>query len=314
MRPPILNPLFVEARMLKGVGPEGREADRKSARHGSARAAHPRSRVPSAVQSRRPPLPAEADRRRTRTHRDGDGQRARSQAAAARAAPALSRAHHRRHRGDGDRVLHAARGSHPQGAAAWVPSAWCRAGSTAISDRLQMAHPDFIAPPEDTAAHPRRGAGLLGPPDQLRRALAGEGRRPGARAGARSRRNGRTRRGASAQGFAVVRRVRCARRTRRKSEADLSLTSNARMRLAYDELLANQLALALVRDNTRRQPGRALQGRRAHATQGGSRPALQADGRAVQSDRRNPRRHGGVRAAWCGCCRAMSARARPWSR
>ena len=32
------------------------------------------------------------------------------------------------------------------------------------------------------------------------------------------------------------------------------------MRLAYDELLANQLALALVRDNTRRQPGRALEG------------------------------------------------------
>ena len=42
------------------------------------------------------------------------------------------------------------------------------------------------------------------------------------------------------------------------SEADLEPLSPARMRLAYDELLANQLALSLIRDSVRRQPGRTL--------------------------------------------------------
>jgi ATP-dependent DNA helicase RecG len=40
--------------------------------------------------------------------------------------------------------------------------------------------------------------------------------------------------------------------------ADLELLAPARMRLAYDELLANQLALALIRDSVRQRPGRAL--------------------------------------------------------
>jgi ATP-dependent DNA helicase RecG len=42
--------------------------------------------------------------------------------------------------------------------------------------------------------------------------------------------------------------------------ADILPTSPARARLAYDELLANQLALALVRDSVRRGPGRPLTG------------------------------------------------------
>ncbi len=42
------------------------------------------------------------------------------------------------------------------------------------------------------------------------------------------------------------------------SDADLSPASPARRRLAYDELLANQLALALIRRNMRGKPGRAL--------------------------------------------------------
>ncbi|MDF2764932.1 MAG: recG, partial [Rhodospirillales bacterium] len=45
-----------------------------------------------------------------------------------------------------------------------------------------------------------------------------------------------------------------------RSEADLSPTTSARRRLAYDELLANQLAVALVRMKQRKLPGRALQG------------------------------------------------------
>jgi ATP-dependent DNA helicase RecG len=45
-----------------------------------------------------------------------------------------------------------------------------------------------------------------------------------------------------------------------QSEADLSPTTLARRRLAYDELLANQLALLLMRKKMRRKPGRALLG------------------------------------------------------
>jgi len=43
-----------------------------------------------------------------------------------------------------------------------------------------------------------------------------------------------------------------------QSEADLSPTSPARARLAYDELLANQLALALMRRRLRRVAGRSV--------------------------------------------------------
>lgn len=44
------------------------------------------------------------------------------------------------------------------------------------------------------------------------------------------------------------------------SEIDFDRTNPARERLAYDELLANQLALELVRRSMKRKPGRALQG------------------------------------------------------
>src|SRR5437763_7125944 len=43
-------------------------------------------------------------------------------------------------------------------------------------------------------------------------------------------------------------------------EADLSPTTPARERLAYDEILASQLAVALVRARRRRRPGRVLAG------------------------------------------------------
>ena len=45
-----------------------------------------------------------------------------------------------------------------------------------------------------------------------------------------------------------------------ESEDDLAPETPARSRLAYDELLADQLALALVRANQRRLPGRAITG------------------------------------------------------
>jgi ATP-dependent DNA helicase RecG len=45
-----------------------------------------------------------------------------------------------------------------------------------------------------------------------------------------------------------------------QAEADLAPIAPVRMRLAYDELLANQLALALVRLNLRRLPGQPVKG------------------------------------------------------
>lgn len=45
-----------------------------------------------------------------------------------------------------------------------------------------------------------------------------------------------------------------------KTMADIEPGSLCRSRLAYDELLANQLALAIVRQKVRKQPGRILQG------------------------------------------------------
>ncbi len=45
-----------------------------------------------------------------------------------------------------------------------------------------------------------------------------------------------------------------------RSEADLSLSTVARQRLAFDELLSNQLALALVRLKSRTRRGRTLRG------------------------------------------------------
>jgi ATP-dependent DNA helicase RecG len=45
-----------------------------------------------------------------------------------------------------------------------------------------------------------------------------------------------------------------------ESEGDFSAFTPSRQRLAYDEMLANQLALALVRANHRKKPGRRLQG------------------------------------------------------
>ena len=44
-----------------------------------------------------------------------------------------------------------------------------------------------------------------------------------------------------------------------KSNADLSNSNKARQRLAYDEILANQLALAIVRSRFKKQKGNALE-------------------------------------------------------
>jgi len=124
-----------------------------------------------------------------------------------------------------------------------------------FSGRLQMAHPDYIAPPEDSGAIPDIEA-VYPTTEALSPRVLGKAVRHGLERlpdlpewqdeSYRAR-----------QGWP---RFTDALRTAHapQSEADLAPVSGARTRLAYDELLANQLALALIRDGVRRQPGRVL--------------------------------------------------------
>ena len=96
-----------------------------------------------------------------------------------------------------------------------------------------------------------------------------------------------------------------------ESEADLSPTTPARERLAYDEIFASQLAVAL---GARPPPPAEGAGDRRHwradrPGRGGAR--LSADRGAAPRDRRDRGGDGASRGAWCACCRAMSAAARP---
>jgi ATP-dependent DNA helicase RecG len=124
-----------------------------------------------------------------------------------------------------------------------------------FSGRLQMAHPDYIAPPEDAATIPdveavyptteALSARVMG--KAVRHALERLPELPEWQD-----ESYRAKQGwpnfASALGAVHG----------PQSEKDLEPLSAPRMRLAYDELLANQLALALIRDSVRRQPGRVL--------------------------------------------------------
>ena len=87
-----------------------------------------------------------------------------------------------------------------------------------------------------------------------------------------------------------------------------------RARLAYDELLAGQVALALIRGRVRARSGQPLIGDFASARRGAAPFRLRAD--AVAGSRRWRRSTPTWRrpAGCCGCCRAMSAPARRWSR
>ena len=126
-----------------------------------------------------------------------------------------------------------------------------------FKDRLQMAHPDYIVAPEDAASLPQHEAvygltdGLT--PKVMLKAVRGALERvpdmPEWQDPAFLRQ----------RGFNGVNQALTAAHAP-AHEADLSPETLPRQRLAYDELLANQLALLLIRSRMRAPGGRAVSG------------------------------------------------------
>jgi ATP-dependent DNA helicase RecG len=123
--------------------------------------------------------------------------------------------------------------------------------------RLQMAHPDYILPPDQArelpAHEPVYALTENLPGKSLQRAIRGALEKvpalPEWQDGAYLKARGWTSFGEA------VRKVHAP-----EHEGDLSPQTPARQRLAYDELLANQLALILIRSHMRNAKGRVLQG------------------------------------------------------
>ncbi|HEX4637773.1 MAG TPA: ATP-dependent DNA helicase RecG [Rhizomicrobium sp.] len=126
-----------------------------------------------------------------------------------------------------------------------------------FKDRLQMAHPDYVVAPEEIAAFPRHEPvyglteGLTARPmaKAVRAALDKVPLMPEWQDGAFIRQR-------KWQDFGAA----LATAHNPVHDSDLESTTPARQRLAYDELLANQLALLLIRANLRAGKGRAVFG------------------------------------------------------
>jgi ATP-dependent DNA helicase RecG len=179
-----------------------------------------------------------------------------------------------------------------------------------FSGRLQMAHPDYIAPPEDAGAIPDVEA-VYPTTDALSARVMGKAVRHALERipelpewqdeSYRAKQGWPNFSGALGAVHGP------------RSEKDLEPLFAPRMRLAYDELLANQLALALIRDGVRRQPGRALKSpgtlrRKAisalpfQLTEAQTKAILEITADMESSSR------------MVGSCKATSAPGRPWSR
>jgi ATP-dependent DNA helicase RecG len=124
-----------------------------------------------------------------------------------------------------------------------------------FNDRRQMVHPDYVLAPEEIANFPlhepvyRLTEGLA--PKALAKAVRGALERVPALPEWQDAAFLRQR------GFAPLAAA-LAQAHAPAGDADLSPATAARQRLAYDELLANQLALMLVRRSLRRGKGRAI--------------------------------------------------------
>jgi ATP-dependent DNA helicase RecG len=126
-----------------------------------------------------------------------------------------------------------------------------------FKDRLQMAHPDYVVPPGQSAGFPVHEPvyglteGLTAKPmaKAVRAALDRVPQLPEWQDEAFAKR----------ESFAPFN-VALEAAHNPVVEADLAAATPARRRLAYDELLANQLALRLIRENMRQSKGRNVSG------------------------------------------------------
>ena len=140
------------------------------------------------------------------------------------------------------------------------------------NDKKQMAHPDYIVAPEARADLP-----LLEPVYPLTAGLSGKVLLKAVRQALE-----RVPELPEWQDAAWLRAARLARLRAPRSRActgpqeaaDVSPASPPWQRLAYDELLAGQLALALVRQSLKAQPGRSIAGDGAHPRPDRRRAAL----------------------------------------
>ena len=250
MRPALLNPLFAPATALAGVGPR---VARALARAAGKRAVDLLWRLPTGVIDRRfAPKVRDAPPGRVATLTVEVGEHA---------PPSHPRRPYRvlcgDDTGDVELVFFHARADYlgqvlPPGATRIVSGRVER-----FSGAAQMTHPDHIAAPEELGRIARvepvypLAAGLT--KRTLERAVAGALER------APELPEWLDPRLAAREGWPAWRDA-VAQAHRPGGEADLDPDTPPRRRLAFDELFANQLALALVRAHTRRSGGRKLQG------------------------------------------------------
>ncbi len=295
MRPNLLNPLFGALTDPVGRRPEAREALSPPARPRRGRSARHRPALSSSDRRHRPARAPETEGRRPghRRHRGGDR----------RPAPALAAATGRARPIRSTPATRPATSSSPSSTrAATISKSCCRSASSATcpappalyDGMLQMVHPDRVVDEAGLAQLP-----LVEPVYPLTEGLEPQ---PGAQGGRRRAAEAAGPAGMAGPALGGARALsalcRCAAGhcTGRPRPADVSPDSRAWMRLAYDELLAGQLALALVRAHLRRPAGRATPGTGALRKKLDRRPALLAHAVAVARDRRHRRRSRQARA------------------
>jgi len=256
MRPTILNPLFAEARTLTGVGPK---VEKLIAKAVDGQAANPRIvdlafHLPSSLVDRsyRPKLiAAEPGRIATVAVNVLDH----------RPAPRGARQPYRVFCTDDTAAIEIVFfNPHEDHIKRSLPPGSKRIVSGRIDSfggRLQMAHPDYMVAADQAASIPAveavyRTTEALAPrvlAKAVRAAIERVPELPEWQDAAYTARHGWA-------GFAASLRAAHAP----KSEADLAPATLPRTRLAFDEFLANQLALALIREHMRLRKGRVLKG------------------------------------------------------